>query len=384
MNKIFITILILIIPNLSWAAPNITGVLGDFVNGQNIIINCSSFGIKNPVAPYKYDDFSFGSDKIGQAISEDASGGVAWEYFSSCASTGAVTPETGFRYSQSHPRFSGDISGWKYFGWNDNYECYQGTNYLTLAKADGYDEAYWSMWILSETNNQNAKVRNVKIANWNNAQNGYPQGRWDLYPMNSESNGHVYVLSCGSEYSNQWGVGALEFSYGYEQWNRFEGLLDVGDVGVANGSYTVYKNNALLKSTGNLMIRNDETCLKPDTFYFTHYHDDIDTEYDPPIPYENLYHGEIYFDITRSRVELCNDSSWNARSHCEIQIPNTIWNNSQLQIKINQGSFNDGDAAYLYVMDENGEVNTSGYPITIGAGSPDIIAPNSPSGLSVM
>ncbi|HLD34402.1 MAG TPA: hypothetical protein VJB62_00915, partial [Patescibacteria group bacterium] len=346
-------------------AQTVNSVSGTVANGNNVTVNGSGFGVKNPVAPYKYDSFQTGSN--GQAVSTTASGGVAWNYFSSCASGGIMTPETGFRYSNANPRFSGDISGWKFYGYNTNHDCYQGTNYLTLNKSDGFDEVYWSMWLLSETNGQNAKVRNVKIANWNYNETNYPQGRWDFYPTQGSGSGHVYALSCGSENSNEWGVGASAFSYGAETWNRFEGSLVVGNPGVANGRYEVYKNSSLLQTTGNVMIRNTESCHKPDTFFFTHYHDDIDTSYSPPAPEQNLYHGEIYVDITRARVEVCDSSTWGSRSHCEIQIPHTTWNNGQIQITVNQGTFSSGQTAYLFVVNANGNVS-NGYPITIGSG----------------
>src|SRR3989339_706840 len=350
-------------------AATINSISGTFSNNSSVTISGSEFGIKNPVAPYKYDNFQYGSDKIGQAVSVSASGGRNWNHFSSCASVGRSTPETGFRYSNAHPRYTGDISGWKFFGTNTTYDdCYQGTNYLTLNKSDGFDEVYWSMWLLSETNGQNAKVRNVKIANWNYNETNYPQGRWDFYPTQGSGSGHVYALSCGSENSNEWGVGASAFSYGAETWNRFEGSLVVGNPGVANGRYEVYKNANLLQTTGNVMIRNSASCPKPDTFFFTHYHDDIDTSYSPPAPEQNLYHGEIYFDITRARVELCNSSTWSARTHCEIQIPHTTWNNGQIQINVNQGSFTSGQTSYRYVIDANGNAS-NGYPVTIGGGS---------------
>lgn len=84
-----------------------------------------------------------------------------------------------------------------------------------------------------------------------------------------------------------------------------------------------------------------------------------------------------------ARTELCDSSSWNTRTQCEIQIP-SAWSDSSITFTANQGSFNNGDTAYLFVVDENGEVNASGYPITIGESSFDITAPNAPTNLSVL
>jgi hypothetical protein len=65
-----------------------------------------------------------------------------------------------------------------------------------------------------------------------------------------------------------------------------------------------------------------------------------------------------------------------------MQIPQ-IWGASFITTKVNQGSFADGSSQYLYVLDSIGTANNTGYPITFGSGSSDIIAPSAPSGLSV-
>ncbi|MFA6198430.1 MAG: hypothetical protein WC734_04760 [Patescibacteria group bacterium] len=81
-------------------------------------------------------------------------------------------------------------------------------------------------------------------------------------------------------------------------------------------------------------------------------------------------YDDIYFDYTQARVEIGNTSTWDTNTHREIQIPHTTWNDDQIQFTVNQGTFTNGESAYLYVVDENGVVNTTGYPITF-AGAND-------------
>jgi hypothetical protein len=45
----------------------------------------------------------------------------------------------------------------------------------------------------------------------------------------------------------------------------------------------------------------------------------------------------------------------------------TAWNNNSVSIRANPGSFSAGQGAYLYVVDENGNVNSAGYPVTMGS-----------------
>lgn len=68
-----------------------------------------------------------------------------------------------------------------------------------------------------------------------------------------------------------------------------------------------------------------------------------------------------------ARVELCNTTTWTARTHCDVQ-PITAWVDGLVSITFNQGSSTSGQTAYLYVVDSAGAVNASGYPVTIGSG----------------
>jgi len=83
---------------------------------------------------------------------------------------------------------------------------------------------------------------------------------------------------------------------------------------------------------------------------------------------------DFYFDYTLARVELCNSSTWNLSTKCEVQPP-TAWSDTSITALIHYGEFSVGDQAYLYVIDENGEVNENGYPITIGETQSDTTPP---------
>jgi len=90
--------------------------------------------------------------------------------------------------------------------------------------------------------------------------------------------------------------------------------------------------------------------------------------YNGDTPYQ--YHDDFYTDYTWARIELCNESVWNEskRKHCELQIP-LDWFENEITFDFNQGSFNEGEKAYLFIVDENGSVNKQGYPITLGKNS---------------
>jgi hypothetical protein len=75
----------------------------------------------------------------------------------------------------------------------------------------------------------------------------------------------------------------------------------------------------------------------------------------------------MFLDFTQARVEISKNSKWDEsrQIHKEIQIP-TAWSSSSITVRLNQGSFQNGETAYLYVIDENGNVNSQGYPVKFG------------------
>ncbi len=90
------------------------------------------------------------------------------------------------------------------------------------------------------------------------------------------------------------------------------------------------------------------------------------------------YYADVYVDNTWARVEIGNNSTWSDCTHREIQIP-SAWSDSSITVTVNQGSFNQGDTAYLYVIDSFGNVS-NGFPIIIGD---DGSSPNVPASAGV-
>ena len=80
----------------------------------------------------------------------------------------------------------------------------------------------------------------------------------------------------------------------------------------------------------------------------------------------SIYIDDIYIQPgTQARVEIGDSLDWSACKHREIQIP-SLWSDGSIKITVNQGSFQAGDTAYLFVVDSDGKVNSTGFPIVIG------------------
>jgi hypothetical protein len=101
--------------------------------------------------------------------------------------------------------------------------------------------------------------------------------------------------------------------------------------------------------------------------------------------YPNSWMDDIYVDNTFQHVIIGNASTYSTCTQFEVQ-PATAWSSdgNSITVTVNQGAFSDGQTAYLYVVDGNGNVNTTGYPITFGKGGGDKTAPAAPVGVKVI
>lgn len=77
---------------------------------------------------------------------------------------------------------------------------------------------------------------------------------------------------------------------------------------------------------------------------------------------EFLQYDNCYVNATQTRVMLCANAD--GSGHREIQIP-LSWSDTQIQVRVNQGSFTTGQTAYLCVFNSDGTVVAS-KAVTIG------------------
>lgn len=81
-----------------------------------------------------------------------------------------------------------------------------------------------------------------------------------------------------------------------------------------------------------------------------------------------MYWDNVYIDNTQARVELGNAATYAACTYREIQIP-TAWSTTEVGISFNQGTFQPGNHAWLFVVNADGAVSP-GYEVTIGGTVP--------------
>lgn len=342
-------------PTMADTNPEINYAPSTIQNGQSITINGGGFGIKNPVEPLRYDDFESG------VIGDRLAGQTEDTGWTTVAANG-VFP----RYSTVRQRIPGEQVAEQRYGLPPDGFYNQTIGLINIP----IHRFYASQWVFRDDYNGNALLSdNAKLyGNFSRSEgNLFPQCRVDIYP--SAGGGHLYMCNvegrCLPPYApDHGGIDASAiFSSTFGRWVRIERCLDAGSVGGYDAVSWIDQDFERIASIstsvghGPLLI-DDQTF---DEYLFGHF---FRTDGGATL---KQYVGEMYVDYTQARIEIGNASTWETNTHREIQIPHTTWNESEIQFTANQGTFTDGESAYLYVVDGNGAVNAAGYPITFAS-----------------
>ncbi|MEF3692163.1 MAG: hypothetical protein V3574_03885 [Candidatus Moraniibacteriota bacterium] len=363
---IFILGTFFIFPNLVWGAPSITGVSGVVTNGQTLIIFGNSFGTKSTANPYRWDNFEQGSS--GDLV-------AGWS-----GGTGSDIA----RYSDDIQRGpNGHIitSKHEFRPLRENISLCQ-NDY-----ANGYDVLYIDYWYrLTPVDSSGISGRNYKPWRvWTNditmqfnpgtcppVEPYGPAGIFSIYDNGFPNPPEVNIWN-GEDRD-------------YGNWKHEQSIIRVSDPGMANGVLHRYVNSQPIGPFSDSLIFRTRNIL-PTEIRIGHYWatdaDPGDPETLPSNTGADVYIDDLYIDRTWSRVEIGDASTYSACTHREIQIPSS-WSSNSINFTVNQGSFNNGISAYLYVTDSNDETNINGYPLIFNSTSGDITPPGNPQGLSVL
>src|SRR5262249_26850009 len=164
-------------------------------------------------------------------------------------------------------------------------------------------------------------------------------------------------------------------------WHRSEYYFKLSDAGVANGQFQTWVDGVLNANVPNTMSRLAGTSSSIN--YVMSPFDGIDS-YGLSNSY-TVWADDFYVDTTRARVEI-GDASTLAASKKRNILPPQSWSDTQISVKANVSMFPSGSKAFLYVFDANGNVNSTGYPVTVGftVGSGTAsTTPNAPTNVTV-
>lgn len=337
------------LPNTAFAAPSITSTSSaNLSHSQTITVNGSGFGVKSPVAPQMWDPVDGMYTNIVNGAVVPIGSSYVWPNSSGSSPPLGDTP----RFKTSNPRgkYTAKYTNTGTTG-GDGRSSVGGKDF-SLACAGGKMYVTWWIWTNSSApqgTGESSKFN--RFTNNGNDSNLPSQILWKANNLQAYDTTLGYVI-------NSW----PGWTGNTSAWNRLEEVVD---------NTTTPKPNVKGSVNGTLALNATASISLPvDICGISSIGYDASNDSGTPI----FDYGEIYVDNTLARVEICNATTKAASNHCEIQIPQTIWVDGQLQITVNQGSFASGATAYLYVIDNTGTVS-NGQPITFGSGSTALAAP---------
>jgi hypothetical protein len=165
------------------------------------------------------------------------------------------------------------------------------------------------------------------------------------------------------------------------EWQRLEAYYKKSSaLGVNDG---VFEWRRVGRASGEVIVSNYNIITHDSTnenqlyryIFLGHYYGNLLNSDSSPyagIRDAEIYYDDIYISRSRSRIEIGNHAVFANCTHREIQ-PAITWSDTGITGTFNQGSFNNGDTVYFFVVDEDG-IPSDGYPVTIG-GDPSIANP---------
>ena len=351
-------------------AQTITSVSGTFNDGSSVTISGSGFGSKPQAPPITW---------MGGANGNIESGSVGANFnMSGWSSFAAGGSKTQPKYSNADYYSHGKSIQHDFYG--EQYDCG-----LRWNLPSGFNTIYFTVWRRMSKNDSSTvfqdKIFRVKTGSNHDVTDGqtgllslnWPNGGGGINVVVKEGGGSTVYPEDDGGATKYWKIAEP-----LSRWSRIE--------------YYIKRNSGTGQSNGEIFASVIGSGVK---FHSTtaNTHPTINDNWDnlfwstyignlkPAGTSRDIdeYSDDIYLDITQARVELCTVSTWANRytsgARCEIQPP-TSWSTTSITFQANTTGWSTSQTAYLYVVDSNGNVNSNGYPVTIGGGTPVVAAPS--------
>lgn len=345
--------------NLYGQNPEISTISGNLIHNEKYTIYGSFFGKKINSNPIHYDNFEEFSDN--NIVSEKSSWwsghgnpepSIVSEIVRSpnsnksmfCSFTGGILPLSGGRIFKNGVGFEDSkkvlVNFWIRWDWgtgDDNYQIklFRVADSLSVVNAASI-------------------YPDLALFNWSGRKSSY------------------YQAHLGGDH------GSLVFNHSHNtmqtgQWHNIQIELYQGS---KNGGDAIFKAwLSTVTGTYDFIEENNFTLMHNDTSWINSIKigEYIGNGGDSTA----IYYDDIYIDNEFSRVEIGDNIFYEHCTHREIQIPSR-WKDNEIEISVNMGSFDNSDALYLFVIDENGIVSP-GYDLQPGQPAKPLWAPDSGS-----
>jgi hypothetical protein len=363
--KLFIILLFFAVAvTPSYAAPVITGITGTQSNGNSITITGSGFGAKTP-APLisSYDSATSANNWHGGSI------GGSWSRPQGSPTLSTSSPRTSFYQSDRKVTYATNAGSYQTIGLDR--ASVDAVNYTSFWHYRDYTACH-----ISTGGGDNNKLYRIYASTGGSMPTPYlgvrttTGGPCDVTYIGGDNLlNHTYTAAYGlGGYKNS-GAGLLDYdiaeSSALRSWVHWEVLVQWGTTNAGDGIVTIWRNGqTIMRLTGVGLISTGA----PNDSRYTRW----GLVSGAMSAAGNEYLDQVYFDNTQARVFISDNpnlgSSWpNIASthHSEIQVP-SAWSASSITFAMNQGTFTSGQIVYVYVVDPNGAINTTGYAIAIG------------------
>ncbi|MBT4257567.1 hypothetical protein HOD88_00070 [archaeon] len=318
---------------------------GNLEQGQNYTINGIGFGEKYPVEPLRWDNFE---DRI---VSTNISEDYYWEVlYLDDGPNGEPAPY----FSEEFNRVNSLVNAKTiHAGLND---------YFYRNDIPFGDHFYINFWNRFDQGMRTDGLNQMQLKLFSICK-AFPNSNPEDYPCLADLNWVYENPTRRSRYTSLYqptgeegadNVAAPSFSQGFVypegSWNNLEYEVVQAAVGDYDGEFRQWADGLLIGESTNLRLRPTED----------KYYGGIKLGWflGNGGEYAEEYFDDIYFDNTIARVMVCNKNTWNetVAGHCEIQIPHSTWNDSEIEFTANLGSFDSEESLYLFVVDEDGNV----------------------------
>jgi len=337
--------------------PSISNVLGAILHGSSVTIAGSSFGTKSHAGPMLWDDFDDAASgsvdgRTPQIHQGNLSSYNTWNVRGVGTGAPSIVRNSSSPKARSTNHARAAFTSSSYWGLSLQVPYNQFTTgnelyisfYYRFTKTGAAFGRQTKAWVVYNSNTNDK-------AYWSNAF-GTCQTPNAWFTHRTES-GDQILMSPG-----------LPSQAGSGEWQRHESYLKQSGAGVANGAWhqVVYRPTLGTPSKhvvtlNNYKMRNTSENWVDWTFGGAYY--DMCNSADTA----TIDIDDFYMDSTRARVEVCDTSTYSARTKCEVQIP-TTWSETSIAATFKKGYLATG-TAYVYLINAAGSVNAAGFPITV-------------------
>ncbi|OEY67748.1 hypothetical protein BG841_15805 [Marinobacter sp. X15-166B] len=147
---------------------------------------------------------------------------------------------------------------------------------------------------------------------------------------------------------------------GFVKWGKWQG--EVGTWNKFDAWFNSNTNKMVIKVNGKTVIAVDDfkksNVTKGLTVGQIGFAANISGRYDHMV----FGFDDIYISESQARVELSNSSEWKEGIVSEIVSPRS-WNDNEISFEYKTDYLSDSQPIYLYVINENGQVNQKGFPL---------------------